>query len=346
MSLLKCLIATLPAHAKVFSISSIASFHTATPYFAARKGTRARKEGKKVKVEIKKVAWTPDSKKKKEIHISRKVDESNLLYPEDDVFLQKDYKLRIFQFQEAMEAVRETHHPTMYNLPNAFVSATVEISTTTHNKKVKYIDPWTHIVQVDHTFDHGDDRSIIAFCKEHELQTQMEEMGVALVGGVDTIKGIERGLVTLPTFQFVVCNPKILADLMAIRGLLKKRIPTVKNETLGVDLIGIVKRLQTGIKYSMKKDPVEQDFGYSDFTIGRLNMSNEQLLENFKKVLQDINSMKPPAKPRDEDFITRILLWSEPSPERFKLDLSNLIEKPKPEELDEDSDDEAVAAKA
>ncbi|KAI5755739.1 hypothetical protein M8J77_019288 [Diaphorina citri] len=313
-----------------------------TPYYAARKGTRARKEGKKVRTEIKKVAWTPDSKKKKDIYASRKVDESNLTYPEDDIYLQKDYKLRIFQFQEALAAIRETHHPTMYNLPRAFIGATVEISTTTHQKKVKYMDPWTHIVEVEHSFDHGEDRSIIAFCSQHETAAQLQDMGVALVGDSDTIKGIERGLITMPTFQFVICNPKILADLMRIRGLLKKRIPTLKSQTLGVDLIGIAKRLQTGIKYSMKKDPQEQDFGYSDFHIGRLDMSQEQLEDNLKRILADISTMKPPSKPEDEDFITRILLWSEPSPEKFKLDLSGLIEKPKAKELDtgEEIDDE------
>lgn len=336
----------MSGHSKVFSISEVVSFHTATPYYAARKGTRARKEGKKVKVEIKKVAWTPDSKKKKEIHVARKVDESNLPYPEDDIFLQKDFKMRVFQFQEALEAIRETHHPTMYNLPNAFVSATVEISTTTHHKKIKYTDPWTHIVDVDHPFEHGDDRSIIAFCREHEIAAELQEMGVALVGGVDTIKGIERGLVTLPTFQFVVCNPKILVDLMQIRGLLKKKIPSLKNQTLGVDMVNIVRRLQTGIKYSMKKDSQEPDFGFADLLLGKLSMSNEQLEANLKKVLQDISSMKPATKPHDEDFITRVLLWSDPSPERFKLDLDPLVEKPKVQQLDEDADEEEMALKA
>uniref|UniRef100_A0A8D9BKY7 39S ribosomal protein L1, mitochondrial n=1 Tax=Cacopsylla melanoneura TaxID=428564 RepID=A0A8D9BKY7_9HEMI len=343
------LISSLSASINVFSISESASFHTASVFYAARKGTRARKEAKKTRVEIKKVAWTPDSKKKKDIHVSRKVDESNLEYPEDDVFMQKDYKLRIFQFQEALAGIRETHHPTMYNLPNAFVGATVEISTTTHQKKVKYIDPWTHIVEVENTFDHGEDRSIIAFCKEHEIAAQLQDMGVALVGDVSTIKGIERGLVTLPTFEYVICNPKILADLMHIRGLLKKKIPALKNNTLGVDLVGITKRLQSGIKYSMKKDTKDQDFGYADFIIGRLNMSTEQLENNLKRVLQDINSMKPNSKPHDEDFITRILLWSDPSPEKMKLDMDNLIEKPKAKVVDDESDgeeEEQVAAKA
>ncbi|KAL1464645.1 hypothetical protein WDU94_004273 [Cyamophila willieti] len=350
MSAFRGLISSLSAPIKVFSISESASFHTASVFYAARKGTRARKEAKKTRVEIKKVAWTPDSKKKKDIHISRKVDEFNLGFSEDDIYMQKDYKLRIFQFQEALASIRETHHPTMYNLPNAYVGATVEISTITHQKKVKYIDPWTQIVELEHTFDHGEDRSIIAFCKEHEIATQLQDMGVALVGDVNTIKGIERGLVTLPSFEYVVCNPKILADLMHIRGLLKKKIPALKNKTLGVDLVEITKRIQTGIKYSMKKDPKEQDFGYSDFIIGRLNMSAEQLEDNLKRVLQDIISMKPNSKPHDEDFITRILLWSDPSPERFKINTESLIEKPKAKVLDDDSDGEEeevkVAAKA
>lgn len=339
MSVFRGLISTLVPHVKVFTLSEVASFHSGVPFYAARKGTRARKEGKKVKVEIKKEAWTPNAKKK-HVRVSRKIDESNLALPEDDIYIQKDYKLRTFQFGEAIAAIQETHHPTMYNLPNAFVTASIEINTTTHLKKVKYINPFTHIVQIQNPFDHQEDRSIIAFCKEIDVAEKLQDMGVSFVGSVDSIKGIEKGMLTLPDFQYAICSPKILAELMLIRGMLKKKLPNVKLGTMGVDLLAIAKRLQTGIKYSMMKDPEEQDFGFADFYIGTVNMPTEHLEDNLKQVIKDVLTMRPPQKPQEEDFITRILVWSDPSPEKFKLDTSTLIETPKVEDVESDNDEE------
>jgi len=39
----------------------------------------------------------------------------------------------------------------------------------------------------------------------------------------------QRGLTMLPDFQYVLAHPDILTELAAIRGLLRKRYPTLQH---------------------------------------------------------------------------------------------------------------------
>lgn len=44
-----------------------------------------------------------------------------------------------------------------------------------------------------HPFEHGEDRSILVFCKTPELKADAENAGATLVGDVDLIKKVEVG---------------------------------------------------------------------------------------------------------------------------------------------------------
>jgi len=44
----------------------------------------------------------------------------------DDVFPVRYYRKPNYSFEEAIEMHRETHHPSVYNRPNAFVKVNVE----------------------------------------------------------------------------------------------------------------------------------------------------------------------------------------------------------------------------
>lgn len=48
-------------------------------------------------------------------------------WPIDDVWVQKYYRWRIYNFQEAVESHRETHHPHIYNIPDAPLHAFIEL---------------------------------------------------------------------------------------------------------------------------------------------------------------------------------------------------------------------------
>jgi len=55
----------------------------------------------------------------------------------DNVYFANLFKFRLFSFEEAVNAIRETMHPTIYNEPDAPVNAFVELDMTT-DKKVEY----------------------------------------------------------------------------------------------------------------------------------------------------------------------------------------------------------------
>lgn len=54
-------------------------------------------------------------------------DDSKKSDPLDNVWIGEFHKWKIYPFEEAIQSHRETHHPTMYNLPNAYINAFIEL---------------------------------------------------------------------------------------------------------------------------------------------------------------------------------------------------------------------------
>lgn len=106
------------------------------------------------------------------------------------------------------------------------------------------------------------------FFNSKEIAKQAREAGATLVGGVDTIKDIQVGKVSLNDFQFVIAHPDILPELVAIRGLLKRKFPNPKTETLGLDVAEMVKRFLTGINYKAQRDTIQENFGTVETSVG------------------------------------------------------------------------------
>lgn len=134
----------------------------------------------------------------------------------DDVWLGKYHKWKVYPFAEAIECHRETHHPTCYNLPNAFINAYIELDMHVrifskfifhyqstfqyHNyqffllqgeKPTKMIEAFTRTVNVPHAFDHGENRTVIAFAKTPELLQLADKAGAAVSGDIQLIKKIQ-----------------------------------------------------------------------------------------------------------------------------------------------------------
>lgn len=119
-----------------------------------------------------------------------------------------------------------------------------------------------------HKFDHGEERSIIAFSKTPENQDIAREAGAQLSGGPDMIKQIQNGQLSLADFKFVIAHPEILPELVVLRGLLKKRFPNPKNGTLDVNLGTAVHKFLHGVSYTATKDEYEKDFGLIETRVG------------------------------------------------------------------------------
>lgn len=62
------------------------------------------------------------------------IDDSALEVCPDNVWFTNMFKLRQHSFAEAVNACRELHHPTIYNEPNAFLHAYIELDMSTDKK--------------------------------------------------------------------------------------------------------------------------------------------------------------------------------------------------------------------
>jgi len=298
---------------------SMRSMHITAVNLKARKGTREKARKKKVKVEILKVGFIPHNLRKKHLAgeiADKHIDDSWKQIPTDNVYPGRYYRTRLFSITDAIEAHRETNHPTMFDAPDASINICIEMNMQ-GEKQTRFVTNFQKNAMIEYPFDHGEERTIVAFVKDEELAKKAREAGASLVGGVDTIKDIQVGKVTLNDFQFVVAHPDILPELVAIRGLLKRKFPNPKMETLGLDVEEMVKRFLTGINYKAQRDSMQENFGTVDTSVGTLRMPTEHLRSNILAVLNDVNTFRPK---RPGAFITRVIVTSPPSKEFLKLD--------------------------
>lgn len=114
-----------------------------------------------------------------------------------------------------------------------------------------------------------------------------------------------------------------MPELIALRGLMKRKFPNPRSETLGTNLVEMIKHFSNGISYTATKDEHQQDFGLISTSVGTLDMDTQKLEENLQSLLQDVDSVRP--KREGERFIKRVLLKSPPSSERLKIDAYQYI---------------------
>lgn len=59
---------------------------------------------------------------------SRKFDDSWKAIPTDDVYVQRYYRWKVYSFIEGVRCHKETHHPDIYNVPDAKLHVTIELN--------------------------------------------------------------------------------------------------------------------------------------------------------------------------------------------------------------------------
>jgi large subunit ribosomal protein L1 len=283
---------------------------------------------------------------------NKHVDDSWKAIPEDDAYVGKYYRWRLYTVADAIQCHKETHHPSMYNVPNAPLVAHVELNMK-GEKATRFVENFFRMAPVQNKFDHGEERTILVFTKGQENLEIARNAGATHVGGPELVKDIQNGDLQLADYQYVVAHPNVLPDLVPIRGLMKKKFPNPKNGSLGANLEELVTRFMNGIQYSAMKDEHQNDFGLISTIIGTLNMDPKHLEENLVSLLKDVDLMRPK---RDGKFITRVLLKSPPSSEQLKIDPFIYVPEGKKEikketkvvkkEVKDDDDDEPEAKEA
>ncbi|XP_063974365.1 large ribosomal subunit protein uL1m [Diachasmimorpha longicaudata] len=314
--------------------------------YAARKSTRERKEKLKKKkkvVEVKKIGWIPQNLRVKKsqalaLNTVKRID-LNKTTTGDDVWLQKYHQFKVYPFEEAVQCHRETHHPTRYNMPNAYINAFIELDMTGDKKP---IEPFSRTVNIPCPFDHGEYRTVVAFCKAPELADMADKAGATLSGGIDLIAKFQTGEIPVGDFHSFVAHPDILTELSVIRGLMKRKFPNPRTGTLGLDLPALIHKILHGIKYSAVLHERQPKFATITAPIGTLAMDSKELEQNFEAVIQDVNKMKPKG---DGPFLWRTSLMSAVTQEALKVDFEQYFEQAtKTDDQSDDSDDEEEAS--
>lgn len=321
--------------------TKLRSLHTATVTYAARKGTREKARAKKVKVEVTKVGFIPHNQRGRDkgatkTNVSKHVDDTFKPMSKDNVYPLKYYRWVVYTAEDAVRAHQQTHHPTMYNVPDAYVFAQIEFNMAAA-KKNRFMDSFTRLSLLPHLFPREEERSIMAFCKGSELIKEAMDAGASIAGGSDLIKKIQDGTIKLGDYDYVLAHPNVLTDLVPIRGLMKRRFPNVRAGTLDPNLKELVRKFSGGVQFRVLKDEHQENYGFVQVPVGRLNMDPKEVAENLEALLKDVQSARPK---RDGLFITRCVLVSPPSPEKLKIDPFVYVDKTLAKEVQEDSDDE------
>lgn len=104
-----------------------------------------------------------------------------------------------------------------------------------------------------------------------DILREARDAGAALVGGVDVIGNIQKGDINVHDYQFVLAHPNIMPDMVAVRGLMKRKFPTPRSGTLGTNLSEMVTQFLTGIQYNAVKDDYQQNFAKITTSIGTVS---------------------------------------------------------------------------
>ncbi|XP_031620369.1 39S ribosomal protein L1, mitochondrial [Contarinia nasturtii] len=296
--------------------------HTSEVDLRARKGTRERREkiAKKNRAaklaKITKVGYIPQrkwSKSKVDKHLVNL--NMHKLAPIDDAFPGRYYRWPEFKMEDAINFHKETLDPTMYDAMDSPLNITIEMNMI-GEKATRLVSNFNKLVLLKHPFEHGQERKILAFAKEEVNRSKAIEAGATTVGGSDMVKLALKGNVRFADYHFILAHPDIMPEMLALRGLMKKRFPSAKNETLGLDMYEMVTRFMSGIFINGLRDEHQQDYGVVNTKAGILTMPTEQIVQNVRDIMSSVNAQRPK---RAGKFITRLYFTTPESKEIFKI---------------------------
>lgn len=285
--------------------------------FAARKGKRAKMDAAKMEKKLKD-ASKPKSLPKFLIGKNqagpaaegrRRVTDENWLQAPvvDNIWIMKFHRGKPFSVDFTIDFLQKVHTGLLFKDPEALVYATVELDLQL-KKKNHFMEDFSGTVLYPHDFDTGPGKRVIALCESSDEQFKASEAGAAYVGGTSLIQRIYRGEIRSDDYDFVVCHPDMLKDCGKLRGLLKKRFPTLGNGLLRIDIPQAVKEFSRCKEFSSTASGVEPDFGWIEVHFGRLHMTIPQLEQNLKELLLTVEKRKPVGREK-LPFVTRVLVW-------------------------------------
>jgi large subunit ribosomal protein L1 len=133
----------------------------------------------------------------------------------------------------------------------------------------------------------GKSVKVIVFAEDEVSQKEALDAGAIMAGFEDLIAKIEGGFLD---FEYIVATPEAMKKLGKIAKILGPRglMPNPKNGNITNEVGKVVKEILKG-KVDFKNDK----FGIVHVGVGKINFSNEDLLNNIKAVISIIKEIRP-----------------------------------------------------
>lgn len=139
---------------------------------------------------------------------------------------------------------------------------------------------------------HGTGRSQKVAVVTSTKDKEAKDTGADIVGAEDLIEDIKTGKVNPGVdFQVLLATPEMMPKLAVIAKILgpKGLMPSPKSETVTPKVAEVIDALKKGKKVSYKND----DTANLHQIIGKLSMSEAELLENYQAFRESVDKSKP-----------------------------------------------------
>lgn len=186
--------------------------------------------------------------------------------------------IRILPTRQALQAIKDTAHASFDESVDVNVNLGIDPAKGEQTVRGSLVMP--HSI--------GKKPRVIVFAKG-EYADAAQTAGADFVGDEDLIEKIAAGWLD---FDYAVATPDVmgkvgrLAKILGPRGLL----PNKKVGTVTFEVAGIIKDLKQGRKF-FKNDKQ----GATNFTIGKVSMTVDQLYENLTTFMKSLMAAKPPS---------------------------------------------------
>lgn len=244
--------------------------------------------------------------------------DEDLPFPIDNVYFAKDYAYKRYTINEAVESLKCLCHPSMMNEPDALIYVKIEFDMR-GNKRDRFIDAFTKTAPIVRPYDRNvPDRQVACFVPNEEMRLQALQDGAIMAGGADLVMDISRGRVDVAEIDHFLCHSDLFDNMKLLKAVIRDKTPHLGNGTIGTDMTRMIQTFGQGIQLNVVKAKAqpgymdEPDYGSCVGTIGRLNMSIEDLTANLDVVLEVLRENKPKRKD-GSGFITRVMLYCLPN---------------------------------
>ncbi|XP_071953313.1 large ribosomal subunit protein uL1-like [Antedon mediterranea] len=208
--------------------------------------------------------------------------------PVDDVYRIDRYPPKIRHISECLDDLRAQDKWAYCRKPEIYSDRTVNLSLLldlTIPLKKKQVEPFIGMAAIPHKFKASN--KVICFAEGDQVIEAMN-CDAHMIGDEALINQILNDEFT--DYDYIVASPSMMAGLLPLKKKLRKTFPSSKRGSVGVDMKKMLALYLNGIAYK-----VQTKIPHVNVAVGKLSLSNTQIEENVKSLIEAVCTHKPPA---------------------------------------------------